>query len=231
MEMAEALDATARSGSRELRERIRTFARQRLGEGVALVRLQALLERAGRAADKRNEVMHVVWRTELDGDPMVRGEDHQFRPAPSISELHDLEWEITRVLDALTQARQDGFLSEALKTKPLSSAESPVRRDIGFCSRRERVEYECRVGSCNVAAISRQLAQGRSGQIVWLLFNRSSDRGDLSAIASTHSLPCSLYSLISSSPGAPLMPPRHLINKGPFALPYATGVAFVFPVA
>jgi hypothetical protein len=33
----EAIDATARQGSRELRERIRKLARRRLGEGVALV--------------------------------------------------------------------------------------------------------------------------------------------------------------------------------------------------
>jgi hypothetical protein len=45
--MKEALDATARQGSRELRERIRKLARRRLGEGVGLVQLEANLERAG----------------------------------------------------------------------------------------------------------------------------------------------------------------------------------------
>jgi hypothetical protein len=39
----EAIDATARQGSRKLRERIRKLARRRLGEGVALVQLEAIL--------------------------------------------------------------------------------------------------------------------------------------------------------------------------------------------
>jgi hypothetical protein len=72
VDRTEALDATARDGSRELRERIRKLARQRLGDGAALVRLQALLTRAARATEKRNELMHAVWGTELDGGPMIR---------------------------------------------------------------------------------------------------------------------------------------------------------------
>jgi hypothetical protein len=114
----EALDATARDGSRELGERIRKLARQRLGEGEALVRVQALLRRAARATEKRNEVMHSVWGTELDGGPMMRDDDHEFRPAPSLAELQKLGMEIARILDALLQARLDGFLSEALSRKP-----------------------------------------------------------------------------------------------------------------
>jgi hypothetical protein len=115
VDQTEALDATARDGSREIRERIRKLARQRLGEGEALVRLQALLTRAERATEKRNNLMHAVWGTELDGGPMVRGDDHEFRPAPSVAELKDLGHEIARILDDLIQARLDGFLLESLK--------------------------------------------------------------------------------------------------------------------
>jgi hypothetical protein len=115
VDQTEALDATAREGSRELRERIRKLARQRLGEGEALVRLQALLTRAERATGKRNDLMHAVWGAELDGGPMIRGDDHEFRPAPTVAELKDLGHEIARILDDLTQARRDGFLLEALK--------------------------------------------------------------------------------------------------------------------
>jgi len=115
----EALDATARDGSRELRERIRKLARHRLGEGVALVRLQALLTRAGRATGQRNKLMHAVWGTELDGGPMISDDDHEFRPIPSVAELEELDHEIVIILDALIQAgiqaRHDGFLLEALK--------------------------------------------------------------------------------------------------------------------
>jgi len=127
VDQTEALDATARDGSRELRERIRKLARQRLGEGVALVRLQALLARAGRATDKRNELMHAVWGTELDGGPMLRGDDHKFRPTPSVTRLEKLVDEIATILEDLIQARLNGFLLEALKKpahKPQASRKS-----------------------------------------------------------------------------------------------------------
>ena len=42
----EALDATARQGSSELRKRVQKHGRKRLGEGQALVRLDDLLQRA-----------------------------------------------------------------------------------------------------------------------------------------------------------------------------------------
>jgi hypothetical protein len=111
----EALDATARDGSRELRERIRRLARQRLGEGAALVRLQALLERAGRITQKRNELLHAVWGTELDGGPMMRGDDHEFRPIPTVGQLKGFDNKIMEITNDLINARLDGFLLEALK--------------------------------------------------------------------------------------------------------------------
>jgi hypothetical protein len=127
VDQTEALDATARDGSRELRERIRKLARQRLGDGATLLRLQALLTRAGRATDKRNELMHAVWGTELDGGPVMRGDGHEFRPAPSLTELQTLQEEITRIFDDLSRARLDGFLLEALK-KPTDKSQAPRKR-------------------------------------------------------------------------------------------------------
>jgi hypothetical protein len=124
VDQTEALDATARVGSRELRDRVRKLARQRLGEGPALLRLQALLTRAERATDKRNELMHAVWGTELDGGPVMRGDDHEFQPVPTVADLQALDYEIIRVLEDFIRARHDGFLLEALK-KPSSKPLSP----------------------------------------------------------------------------------------------------------
>src|SRR5690349_10431417 len=59
----EALDATAMQGGRELRERVRRLAKQRLGEGPALVKIDALLSRARVSTDERNEVLHSFWGT------------------------------------------------------------------------------------------------------------------------------------------------------------------------
>lgn len=117
VEKTVALDATARNGSQELRERIRRLARQRLGEGAPLVRLQAILTRAERATERRNELMHAVWGTELDGGPMMRGDDHKFRPTPSVKQLKALDDEITKIVVDLIEARLNGFIFEALKNK------------------------------------------------------------------------------------------------------------------
>ena len=65
----EALDATAYDGSRQLRERIRKLARPRLGEGEALLKLEAILERCRRVTERRNELTHGIWAKELDGEP------------------------------------------------------------------------------------------------------------------------------------------------------------------
>lgn len=114
----EALDATLREGSGQLRERIRKLARMRLGDGSALVRLQALLERASRVTRRRNEILHWVWGTEFDGGTMVRVDDHTFQPAPTVPELNALVETIEVIIDDLIEARLEGFLAEALERKP-----------------------------------------------------------------------------------------------------------------
>src|SRR5258708_10131041 len=55
------LDATERQGSAALRERVRKLARKKLGEGRALVLLDALLARSGRATRRRNQLLHGLW--------------------------------------------------------------------------------------------------------------------------------------------------------------------------
>jgi hypothetical protein len=62
----QALDETLRESSSALRKRIHKVATQRLGDGATLVKLQALLDRAKSATDKRNELMHGVCGREVD---------------------------------------------------------------------------------------------------------------------------------------------------------------------
>ena len=116
----EALDATINEGSRQLRDRIRKLARQRLGEGPALLKLQALMQRCQRGTDKRNELVHSVWAKELDGEAQLRNADHTSRPLPTTQELSDLSKEIRNLTTSLNQAQLEGFLSEALTEKEKS---------------------------------------------------------------------------------------------------------------
>jgi hypothetical protein len=119
----EALDATAYDGSRQLRERIRKLARQRLGEGEPLLKLEALLERCRRVTEKRNELTHGVWAKELDGEPVRKGSDQNWYPLPTAEELKAFANEIWVLTDELNTARLDGFLSSALAKRRSSSRE------------------------------------------------------------------------------------------------------------
>ena len=110
----EALDATSYDGSRQLRERIRKLARQRLGECEELLKLEALLERCRRVTEQRNELTHGIWAKELDGEPMRRGQDHNWHPLPTVDELKALANQTWILTDELNTARLDGLLSEAL---------------------------------------------------------------------------------------------------------------------
>lgn len=115
----EALDATAREGSRELRDRVRKLAKRRLGEGPALVRLQALLTKSAHVTERRNELLHGVCGTDSEGGPLlIRDEKHIFRRAPTARQIQRLNDEIVKILDHIVQARFAGFLHEALQQKP-----------------------------------------------------------------------------------------------------------------
>lgn len=117
LEVNEALDATTYDSASQLRERIKKLARQRLGEGEPLLKLQALLERCKRATEKRNDLIHSVWGQELDGDPARKGAGHEWRSLPTVAELHELAEDLARLTAQLNEARSQGFLHAALVQK------------------------------------------------------------------------------------------------------------------
>jgi hypothetical protein len=110
----DALDATKNDGSSQLRDRIKKLARQKLGEGVALIKLQAILARCKCATDKRNEFIHSICAKEIDGEPHTQA-DRIRKPLPTISELKDLINKLSLLAQELNEARLEGFLLEALK--------------------------------------------------------------------------------------------------------------------
>lgn len=120
LEVAEALDATAYDGAAKLRDRVKAIARQRLGEGEALLKLQAIMERCKRVSDKRNEFIHGVWGKELDGEPFRRTNNHSWQPIPTVDELTLLGEDILTLTAQLNDARLFGFLAEALAKRPIA---------------------------------------------------------------------------------------------------------------
>ncbi len=114
LSIREALDATERQGSHDLRKRVRKLAKQKFGESETLVRLDALINKSRRATDRRNELLHNLWSYDMDRNPVIRDDDHTFRPAPNIAELNTVADEFAAVALELNVARLNGFLKEAL---------------------------------------------------------------------------------------------------------------------
>ena len=114
---AEAVDATQYEGSRSLRERVRKLARQKLGEGEPLLKLQAMLTRAGRLTGQRNNLTHGLWAKELDGDPGVMGIFGELNPLPTVYQLQTLAKEIEDLTNEFNVARLEGFLKASLESK------------------------------------------------------------------------------------------------------------------
>ncbi|WHZ25331.1 MAG: hypothetical protein OJF51_000126 [Nitrospira sp.] len=119
LEVNEALDATAYEGASNLRGRIRKLAKQRLGEGQVLLKLEAIIERCRRATEKRNSYVHSVVGKELDGDACQKSEDHRWQPLPTSRDLKRLSDDILCLTKELNDARLEGYLSEALLKRPL----------------------------------------------------------------------------------------------------------------
>lgn len=113
----EALDATRFEGSARLRDRIRKLAKKRLGDGETLVRIQALLERARRATDRRNQLIHNIWAQNSEGVPLMRTDDHEWRDPPTPQELDDFATQLASLTNEINEARLSGFLFEALNGK------------------------------------------------------------------------------------------------------------------
>jgi hypothetical protein len=114
LEVNEALDATAFDGASVLRDRVRKLAKQRLGEGQAMLKVQALVERCRRATERRNEYVHSVWAQELDGEAMRRDGSDRWLPIPTVAELRALSQELLALTQEINHARLEGFIFEAI---------------------------------------------------------------------------------------------------------------------
>ena len=122
LDLQEGLDATARENSSSLRRRVRKLAKQRFGEGQALCKVQALVERARRATQDRNTIMHSVCGRDVDdGITRLRGNDHTWGVFPSVEKLRALTNELRTIADEMNHERLEGFVAEAMKAQTVQS--------------------------------------------------------------------------------------------------------------
>jgi hypothetical protein len=113
----EALAATKYEGSRQLRMRIKKLAKQKLGEGTPLLKIQAIMNNCEQFTNKRNDFVHGLWVSELDGDAYVRDDFGNNRLLPTVQELTELADEIKKLTNELNVERLEGFLHQALSER------------------------------------------------------------------------------------------------------------------
>jgi hypothetical protein len=90
------------------------MANRKLGPGTHLLELGDLIDRAERASDRRNKFLHSLYAKELDGEPMLVGNDHTWEPLPTPEELTELAKEIITIADEIHEARLHGLLAKAI---------------------------------------------------------------------------------------------------------------------
>ncbi len=113
----EARAASAFMGPARLRKRIVKLARQELGDGVTLVRIQGLMDRCKHATVARNNVVHSLYAKELDGEPVLGVEDGSWSKQPSITEVNELAQKIDELMREINYERMHGFILQAVLNK------------------------------------------------------------------------------------------------------------------
>lgn len=117
----QALNATHRQGSNELRKRIISLGKRRLGECREFALLQDLMTQCERVTARRNALLHAIWGEDIEvGGYYLRDEDNVFQDAPNLLEIRRIAEDIRDLLYATLLARKNGFLQEALAKKPIS---------------------------------------------------------------------------------------------------------------
>jgi hypothetical protein len=119
LELKEAEHATACMNSSELRKLVEKLAKQKLGEGAALLKVRAILNRSRIASETRNNLIHNLWGQDLEGVPVVRKDNYSWHTVPSVSEVQALSLELANIAQELNLERQVGFINEALKKSKL----------------------------------------------------------------------------------------------------------------
>jgi hypothetical protein len=112
-----ALSATESEGSAVLRDRIKKLAKQRLGEGAALLKVQDTVERCRRVTQRRNDLIHSTIASDwlgVDEEARMYRAGFPVAPLPTVKELESLEKEMGQLIAEIEQARLVGWLAEAL---------------------------------------------------------------------------------------------------------------------
>jgi hypothetical protein len=110
-----ALDDTRGKRISALRKRIKKLFKQKGPSPMEKSNLDALLEKAKRLSETRNSYLHKAWSETDAGQAVLKGESHQWEPAPSETEVEQVASEILELGKTINHARQNGFIHEVVE--------------------------------------------------------------------------------------------------------------------
>jgi hypothetical protein len=110
-----ALNATDTEGSAVLRDRIKKLAKQRLGEGAALLGVQDMVERCRRVTERRNILIHTTIASDWEGaEAKLYRAGRPPASLPTTEDLENLTNEMNQLIGEINKARLKGWLADAI---------------------------------------------------------------------------------------------------------------------
>jgi len=128
----DALVATAKTKTWELRSDIGKLFRQKTAATTLRNKLKALLASCEELSEERNKLLHNAWAIAPDGSVVTKGHTHAWGPVPTVGELNELAAEIHTLVKSLNDARLRGFIRDVCKSdKPEISSGTSSTSTVG----------------------------------------------------------------------------------------------------
>jgi hypothetical protein len=115
LSVKKALDATSGDRTSDVRKKIKKLFKDCGATELEKARLDALLGASKRLSEQRNEFLHSAWSKTSAGEAVIKGDDYQWKPAPSDEQVNNVTTEILELVESLNQARLYGFISEVIE--------------------------------------------------------------------------------------------------------------------
>ena len=113
----EALDATYGEPISDVRKRVRRLFMEKTPPASEVSKLDALLGEAQRLSEKRNGFLHSAWSETESGETILKGEDYQWKAAPTKQQVNKATSEILELVEKINTARLNGFIRDVLIKK------------------------------------------------------------------------------------------------------------------
>ncbi|HEY8947315.1 MAG TPA: hypothetical protein VIM56_00370 [Rhizomicrobium sp.] len=117
LSILEALDATNFTSMRDVRSEVRKLFGQLTKERSLCLKLEALLERARKESEQRNQLLHRPWAVDSENNWLMKDEYHHWGPLPDRQQFLELADRIYNLIHDINEARLHGFISDVAKLR------------------------------------------------------------------------------------------------------------------